>query len=113
MTHDQDEALTMSDRVIVMNHGRIVQDGTPTEVYQKPTSVFAARFIGEAVLFRGRVARLDGAWCAVESDGVLLQGPARSGLQTGEAIVVCVRPERLRIGPSPTPRWTTGWRGRS
>jgi spermidine/putrescine ABC transporter ATP-binding subunit len=101
VTHDQDEALTMSDRVVIMNRGVIVQDGTPTEVYQKPNSVFAAQFIGEAVLFSGRIAQADGAQCAIEANGLVLHGRPRPGLRVGQAIVVCVRPERVRIGTTP------------
>jgi spermidine/putrescine ABC transporter ATP-binding subunit len=101
VTHDQDEALTMSDRVVVMNHGVIVQEGTPTQIYQKPNSVFAAQFIGEAVLFRGRVARLDGTRCAIEADGLVLFSPPRPGLEAGQETVVCVRPERMRISTTP------------
>jgi spermidine/putrescine transport system ATP-binding protein len=97
VTHDQDEALTMSDRVVIMNHGGVVQDGTPTEVYQKPNSVFAAQFIGEAALFRGRVAQVDSPRCAIEADGLVLYGQHRSGLRLGQETVVCVRPERMRI----------------
>jgi spermidine/putrescine transport system ATP-binding protein len=101
VTHDQDEALTMSDRVVVMNHGTIVQDGTPAEVYQKPNSVFSAQFIGEAVLFRGRLAQVSSPRCAVEADGLVLHAQHRPGLQVGQEIVVCVRPERMRIGTTP------------
>jgi spermidine/putrescine ABC transporter ATP-binding subunit len=101
VTHDQDEALTMSDRVVVMNHGTIVQDGTPTEVYQKPNSVFAAQFIGEAVLFRGRVVQVDHPRCAVEADGLTLYGQPRPGVHVGQEIIVCVRPERMRISTVP------------
>ena len=103
VTHDQDEALTMSDRVVVMNHGRIVQDGTPTDIYQRPNSVFAAQFIGEAVLFRGRIARVGSPRCTIEADGLLLYGQHRPGLQVGQEIVVCVRPERMRISTTPDP----------
>jgi ABC-type Fe3+/spermidine/putrescine transport system ATPase subunit len=101
VTHDQDEALTMSDRVVVMNHGTIVQDGTPTEVYHKPNSVFAAQFIGEAVLFRGRVVQVGHPHCAVEADGLILYGQPHLGVQVGQEIVVCVRPERMRISTVP------------
>jgi spermidine/putrescine transport system ATP-binding protein len=101
VTHDQDEALTMSDRVVVMNHGAIVQDGTPTEIYQKPNSVFAAQFIGEAVLFRGRVAQVGSPRCAIQADGLVLYGQHRRGLHVGQEIVVCVRPERMRISTTP------------
>ena len=57
VTHDQEEALTMSDRIVSMNEGRIVQEGTPAEIYDRPASVFASGFIGEANLLRGTPAR--------------------------------------------------------
>src|SRR5215217_7826329 len=60
VTHDQEEALTMSDRIVLMNDGRIVQEGSPTEIYDRPATVFASGFIGEANLLRGSVAAVDG-----------------------------------------------------
>ena len=56
VTHDQEEALTMSDRIVLMNEGRIVQEGSPAEIYDRPATVFASGFIGEANLLRGMVA---------------------------------------------------------
>jgi len=97
VTNDQEEALTMSDRVVVMNKGMIVQDGSPAEIYQRPNSVFAAQFIGEAVLFRGRIVQLSGARCEVEADGQILRCQGRPDLRLGQDVVVCVRPERMRI----------------
>ena len=98
VTHDQEEALTMSDRIVVMNEGIIIQDGTPSEIYQQPNSVFAAQFIGEAILLKGRVEALDETWCHVNTGALTLVGTTGSGLQIDQEVSVCVRPERVRIG---------------
>jgi len=98
VTHDQEEALSMSDRVAVMNEGIIVQEGTPAEIYQHPGSVFAAQFIGEAILFEGRVESQDETHCHVASDDFMLLCPSRPDLRIGQQVVLCVRPERVRIG---------------
>ncbi|MDQ6722626.1 MAG: ABC transporter ATP-binding protein [Candidatus Dormibacteraeota bacterium] len=95
VTHDQEEALTMSDRIAVMNEGMLQQCGTPEEIYERPANAFVAGFIGISNLLPG----------AVEDDGVRLQTgqliPAEmdSGLTAGETVFVCVRPEKLRLGP--------------
>jgi ABC-type Fe3+/spermidine/putrescine transport system ATPase subunit len=100
VTHDQEEALTMSDRVVVMNKGVVVQDGSPAEIYQKPNSVFAAQFIGEAVLFRGRIVDLNGTRCDIDVDGQILHCQNRPDLSVGQEVSACVRPERMRITPT-------------
>jgi spermidine/putrescine transport system ATP-binding protein len=112
VTHDQEEALTMSDRVVVMNKGMIVQDGSPAEIYQKPNSVFAAQFIGEAVLFRGRIVDLKGAHCDIDVDGQILRSPSRPDLFLGQEVSVCVRPERMRISPTLDPTLDNHLQGR-
>ena len=101
VTHDQEEALTMSNRVVVMSGGRIVQDGAPAEIYQRPNSVFSAQFIGEGIFFRGRVAGLDGKTCRVETEHFQLWCAAVPGLALSQPITVCVRPERVRINCRP------------
>jgi spermidine/putrescine ABC transporter ATP-binding subunit len=98
VTHDQEEALTMSDRVVVMNDGVIVQDGPPSEIYQRPNSVFAAQFIGEAILFNGTVESMENTQCRINTGDYALMGPVKPGLQIGHEVTVCVRPERVRIG---------------
>jgi spermidine/putrescine transport system ATP-binding protein len=97
VTHDQEEALVMSDRIVVMNEGRVVQDGTPAEIYNEPNSVFASQFIGEANLLSGTVAETDHGGTCVEVDGLRLLGP-QAELDAGDGAVVSVRPERVRIG---------------
>jgi ABC-type Fe3+/spermidine/putrescine transport system ATPase subunit len=104
VTHDQEEALVMSDRIVVMNEGRIVQKGTPAEIYDQPTSVFASHFIGEANLLAGVVAASEEGATVVEVDGLRLLAPP-ADLALGSEAVVSIRPERVRLaaGTSPDP----------
>jgi spermidine/putrescine transport system ATP-binding protein len=99
VTHDQEEALSMSDRIVLMNRGEVVQDGRPLDIYDRPASVFASDFVGEANLFRGVVREPgpDGALVAVED--LELRVPPTE-LSAGEHVVVSVRPEAVRVGPS-------------
>ena len=98
VTHDQEEALTMSDRIVLMNEGRIVQEGSPAEIYDRPATVFASGFIGEANLLRGTVAAVDGERARVRVLDTF--GGDRSGAGHGPdlPVVISVRPERLRVG---------------
>ncbi|QYN32441.1 ABC transporter ATP-binding protein [Pseudonocardia sp. DSM 110487] len=93
VTHDQDEALALSDRIAVFREGRIEQAGTPAELYETPASRFVATFLGDSNVFAGRVraGRLDTGWCS-------LRVPAASAFDGPVALVV--RPERLRIAPA-------------
>jgi putative spermidine/putrescine transport system ATP-binding protein len=96
VTHDQEEALALSDRIAVLNGGRIEQLGTPDEVYRRPATRFVAQFIGAANVLEGAVS--DGR---LDVDGILLEaGPLP--LRTGDRAVVAIRPERIRLGtPGP------------
>nr|WP_245943989.1 ABC transporter ATP-binding protein [Acuticoccus kandeliae] len=91
VTHDQEEALNLSDRIAVMNRGRLQQVGTPADVYARPANPFVARFFGEANLIGGRVA--DGLFRA---DGADLRAPA-PGVAAGPA-TLCIRAEALSLG---------------
>jgi spermidine/putrescine transport system ATP-binding protein len=91
VTHDQDEALSMSDRVAIMNRGVIEQCGTPEDVYERPTSVFAAGFIGTSNLMSGTWSR--GA-VAVSPD-LSIPAPDHHGSAEGAAVSVAVRPEKI------------------
>jgi spermidine/putrescine transport system ATP-binding protein len=91
VTHDQDEALSMSDRVAIMNEGVIEQCGTPEDVYERPTSVFAAGFIGVSNLMSGTWA--DGS--VTISPSVSIPAPGHQGSADGEAVSVAVRPEKI------------------
>jgi len=97
VTHDQGEALSLSDRVIVMNQGRVEQEGNPVSLYENPRTRFVAAFLGDANFFRGQ---LNGG--LVLSDGIMLEprcGDANTG---GKEVAVLVRPEKIRIGTEPT-----------
>ena len=114
VTHDQEEALTMSDRIAVMNAGRILQVGAPREIYDHPAERFVANFIGESNLLRGKLGAVDGATgTVILSSGVTLRasvpdGAARSGPSDGSgggsvdrSVNVAVRPEHVRLAASP------------
>jgi len=98
VTHDQDEALTLSDRIVLMNGGRVEQQCEPEELYFKPCSVFAAGFIGDANLFEARVGAVNGATVELTSTS----GAATSNLpsfpvKAGDAVMLLVRPENMRL----------------
>ena len=92
VTHDQEEALTMSDRIVVMRAGRIEQIGTPREIYRHPRTRFVAEFIGETNLFHATVDRIEGAQAlARTAQGVEMLLPA-TGLRRGQAVTAVLRP---------------------
>jgi len=98
VTHDQEEALTMSDRVVVMNKGRVEQDGTPEELYFHPASRFVAEFIGETNLLSGKVRGLEGDAVVMDWFGQTLRGHAPGGApRTGDDITASLRLEKLRF----------------
>ncbi|MCR8725799.1 ABC transporter ATP-binding protein [Frigidibacter sp. ROC022] len=101
VTHDQEEALTMSDRVVVMNNGRVEQDGTPEELYFQPASRFVAEFIGETNLLTGQVHGQSGDTVVMDWFGHRLSGHAPGGApQEGAAITASVRLEKLNFHAS-------------
>jgi spermidine/putrescine transport system ATP-binding protein len=94
VTHDQGEALAMSDRVAVMSAGRVVQVGSPAEVYDQPRTAFVAGFIGQTNLFEGVVRSVEhGTATVVSADGLPWRVPARAPTAAGDRIAVAVRPE--------------------
>ncbi len=97
VTHDQEEALTMSDRIAVMNQGRVEQIGTPTEIYHQPATAFVAGFIGTANLLPVTVCGQDGDGVTVEWAGAgrFLVPAGEQALPTGSQATLMVRPERL------------------
>ncbi len=101
VTHDQDEALTMSDRIAVMSEGRIMQIGTPMDIYERPTSRFVADFIGSVNLFDGVVDKVEGGIATVRCDalGGDIRGISR-GFVAGEVVTLAIRPERIRLTSS-------------
>ena len=96
VTHDQEEALAVSDRIIVMNNAVIAQDGTPRELYEAPASRFVADFIGEANIMDCDIKKVDGDTASVEIGSYQIELPAR-GLGPGSAYLG-VRPNRVQIG---------------
>ena len=97
VTHDQEEALTMSDRIAVMNNGSVEQVATPEDVYERPSTTFVAGFIGVSNLMPGTVtAATDGRASVRLDSGVEIEGD-RDGLASGERCHAVVRPEKLRI----------------
>ncbi|WP_374312595.1 ABC transporter ATP-binding protein [Dongia sp.] len=100
VTHDQGEALAMSDLVVVMNKGKIEQRGAPAEVYEHPRSAFVANFLGNANFVAGTVAAVDGKRVSVAlADGARIDvADAARAVQLGEAVNVIVRAEKIDIG---------------
>ena len=99
VTHDQEEALTMSDRIAVFNKGRIEQIGTPEELYDRPATRFVASFIGDTNLLAGRVLGVAGGICEIETATGRIAASARTPLEAGAAVFVAVRPERVVLAP--------------
>jgi len=99
VTHDQSEALTMSDRIAVFHHGRIQQVADPQTIYEQPANLFVASFIGESNRLAARLleARADGTCVAGVSDGITLRGSAATGCGNGADVVAAVRPERIVV----------------
>ena len=98
VTHDQEEALTMSDRIAVMSQGRILQLGAPEEIYERPASVFVADFIGQTNLLKGEVVGvLDGIATVLLGDGTNLRAVIGMAHNSEQVATVAVRPERIRF----------------
>jgi spermidine/putrescine ABC transporter ATP-binding subunit len=99
VTHDQEEAFTMSTRVAIMNHGSMLQIGAPQAIYRRPVNLFVARFVGDLNLFHGSVmGSSDGRVSIETADGIILQASTRIGYPLGERVQCVLRPEHLRIG---------------
>ena len=98
VTHDQGEALTMSDRVAVFEDGRVQQLAAPAELYEAPRNAFVARFIGENNRLLGRVRALADGYCEVEVDGHIVRALAVNVAGAGAATTLSLRPERAVLG---------------
>lgn len=97
ITHDQGEALTMSDRIAVMKAGVVEQVGTTDEVYDRPTTAFVASFVGETNRIDGRVSKTDGEMAELETAVGPLRGLNRDRLSVGDTATLFVRPEKMRL----------------
>ena len=99
VTHDQEEAMTMAHRIALMDAGRIRQVGTPDEIYEQPTSRFAAEFIGSLNVIEGRIEQDNPEFVTIRSDALpdpVFIGHGISGFE-GQAVIFAVRPEKVRI----------------
>jgi len=105
VTHDQTEALTMSDRIAVMKDGHVHQVGTPDEIYNCPATAFVASFIGDMNFLHGRLVSSDGMGCAVDVNGRAVKAARAACLLGGGAVkpggdvLVCIRTERVQVNP--------------
>lgn len=95
VTHDQEEALAMSDRIVLMRKGRIEQQGAPEEMYFRPDTLFTADFLGSSNLFQGEIDAPAG--CLATAQGRLPLPPARDGAPVSGQVVLMLRPESLRL----------------
>jgi len=96
VTHDQGEALALSDRIVVFDHGHLEQVGAPDEIYRRPATPFAARFVGDANVLPVQVVELNGANATVDLVGTRLLAPSDSAVPVGPGWLV-VRPEVVRL----------------
>lgn len=102
ITHDQEEALNMSTRIVIMREGKVEQIGTPEEVYEHPETLFAAGFIGQSNLLEGTVeeTRTDGS-LTLSVENVRLPAYSEKPYKAGDKVVLCLRPQRVRYGSEP------------
>jgi putative spermidine/putrescine transport system ATP-binding protein len=109
VTHDQEEALSMADRVAVMNRGRIEQIASPTEIYDRPATLFVNQFVGTTNVIAGELIEADAGQCRVRiGSGELLAAASRPGLDASSKVVVSVRPEHVRLRDEPGPNCIGG-----
>ena len=98
VTHDQQEALSVSDRIAVMNMGEVLQIGTPKQIYENPATEFVARFIGETNVFNLKIATIEGTKIAGEVEGLgTMHVEDETDAQAGEMVLATIRPEKIRI----------------
>ena len=99
VTHDQQEAMVMSDRVAVFRNGRIEQVASPEALYEEPERAFVAHFIGENNLLAGTVVGSDGDICSVETEGGVVKAFDVQSSAPGDAVLLAIRPERVGVAP--------------
>ena len=98
VTHDQEEAMAVSDRIAVMNRGSVVQEGSAEDLYHRPASRFVAEFIGRVNLVKGRVAEIAGSTATIAALGsVVVAHAVPKGLAAGEAVTLVLRPETIEV----------------
>ena len=109
VTHDQEEAMTVADRIAVMNHGKLVQVATPGEIYEQPNCRYVADFIGDINLFEGTVTSAQGGLVRLKSPeaGAEFVTASEAALQPGAEVARAVRPEKMRVSLEPPPAEAT------
>lgn len=105
VTHDQDEALMLSDAIAVMNHGKVEQFGAPTDIYRSPATRFVADFMGMTNFLSARCLAADRSATQIDVAGSVMSGPPRPAATAGERVTLAVRPEKVAVMPIPP---TTG-----
>lgn len=105
VTHDQEEAITLSDRIVVMNHGEIVQDGTPPELYDRPKTAYVADFMGFQNILPGTVVRVNGeiADVRVDESSLVVSGTVAETFAKGDQVLVAFRAGHVRLDSGATP----------
>src|SRR5437870_2068786 len=99
VTHDQEEAMTVADRIGVMDRGRLAQVAPPPEIYEQPTSRWVADFIGDVNLIEGRVGAAGAGEMVIESAAAgRLRAASAAAIKVGDIVWVALRPEKLRLG---------------
>lgn len=115
VTHDQAEAMAIADRIAIMNHGKIVQIGTPQDLYMRPANTFVADFIGMTNLLRTEVTQVAANSMMVKevSHGVVFEVPHVGGFSVGDSVEISVRPEAVEISPEDAngASRTNAWQG--
>ena len=101
VTHDQDEAMTVADRIAVMDHGRVAQVGTPVEIYERPNSRWVAGFVGDVNLIEAQVTAVYPSFVLLEREGLRLRVAANAVVAPGMPVAVALRPEKIRIAHAP------------
>jgi iron(III) transport system ATP-binding protein len=103
VTHDQSEALALSHEIAVMNAGRVIQVGTPRQIYEQPTDKFVADFVGSTNFIGGTVETITDGTCVVRSAMGELKAHASEGVSRNMAVIVSVRPEDVELSEGPPP----------
>lgn len=102
VTHDQEEAMTMADRIAILDKGEVMQVATPAEVYEAPGSRFVANFVGNVNMFEGTVTARDASGVSIESDsGISIRTENAGDAQAGAKVAYAVRPEKIKVSSRP------------
>ena len=101
VTHDQNEAMAISDRILLLNNGKIEQQGTPQEMYGSPSTLFTAEFMGSNNRLHGKITEVSEGKACIEGKDWALWGMAGAGVKAGEEATAVIRVERVRLGDDP------------